>query len=51
MDQQGAIPWQTYQDPAGAVVYGGSPLGAAPAGSGGGWTSRSFAGWRDAKRG
>jgi hypothetical protein len=51
VDQQGAIPWQTYQDPKGAVVYGGSPLGAAPAGSGGGWTSRAFAGWREAKRG
>ncbi len=24
------MPWQTYQDAKGAVVYGGKPLGAAP---------------------
>jgi hypothetical protein len=30
IDQQGAIPWQTYQDAHGAVVYGGRPLGPAP---------------------
>jgi hypothetical protein len=45
VDQQPTIPWQTYQDSAGSVVYGGTPLGAAPAGSGSGWTSGSFAGW------
>ena len=41
------IPWQTYQNdaPAGAVIYGGKPLGRAPAGSGEGWTSAAFAGW------
>ena len=38
------IPWQTYQDPAGSVVYGGRPLGASPGGSGDGWTSAAFAG-------
>jgi hypothetical protein len=27
----GAIPWQTYQDSSGAVIYGGQPLGAPPA--------------------
>ncbi len=45
--QKGTIPWQTYQDDAagGAVVYGGRPLGRAPAGSGEGWTSPAFAGW------
>ena len=30
VDQQGAIPWLTYQNAAGKVVYGGKPLGAAP---------------------
>jgi hypothetical protein len=48
VDQTGAVPWQTYQDDAngGSVVYGGKPLGAAPGGSGEGWTSGSFSGWR-----
>jgi hypothetical protein len=47
VSQQGAVPWQTYQrDAAGAsVIYGGVPLGRAPARSGEGWTSASFAGW------
>lgn len=45
VDQQPTISWQTYQDGAGNVIYGGEPLGPAPAGSGGGWTSPSFAGW------
>jgi hypothetical protein len=45
--QQQTIPWQTYEnDAAGAgVIYGGKPLGPAPAGSGEGWTSATFAGW------
>ena len=32
VDQQGTIPWQTYQDDAagGAVIYGGRPLGDPP---------------------
>jgi hypothetical protein len=30
VDQQGTIPWRTYQDAGGNVVYGGRPLGAAP---------------------
>jgi hypothetical protein len=32
VDQQGTIPWQTYQDDAagGAVIYGGRPLGPPP---------------------
>jgi Tannase-like family of unknown function (DUF6351) len=33
VDQQGTIPWQTYQDDwggSGNVIYGGRPLGAAP---------------------
>jgi hypothetical protein len=45
VDQAPTIPWQTYQTSSGSVIYGGKPLGAAPAGSGGGWTSPSFAGW------
>jgi hypothetical protein len=40
-------PWQTYQDGAGNVVYGGRPLGPAPGGSGTGWASGPFASWRD----
>jgi uncharacterized tannase-like protein DUF6351 len=45
--QQKTIPWQTYQNDneAGAVLYGGKPLGEAPANSGEGWTSATFAGW------
>jgi hypothetical protein len=43
--QQGAIPWLTYQNARGRVIYGGKPLGPAPAGSGLGWTSPAFAGW------
>jgi hypothetical protein len=46
VDQQGTIPWQTYQETGGAVVYGGRPLGAVPAGSAAGWTSDAFASWR-----
>ena len=30
IDQRGAIPWQTYQDAKGNVIYGGRPLGPAP---------------------
>jgi len=47
VSQKPTIPWQTYQDDGagGAVIYGGKPLGRAPAGSGEGWTSPAFAGW------
>src|SRR3954447_19985219 len=31
VDQHGATPWLTYQDKAGDVVYGGRPMGPAPA--------------------
>ena len=49
VDQAGTVPWLTYQrDPAGAsVVYGGAPLGPAPAGSGSGWTDPAFSAWLD----
>jgi Tannase-like family of unknown function (DUF6351) len=47
VDQQPTIPWLTYQDAAGSVITGGQPLGPAPGGSGDGWTSTSFAGWRN----
>jgi len=32
VDQQGTIPWQTYQDDSngGSVIYGGTPLGDPP---------------------
>jgi hypothetical protein len=29
--QQGAVPWLTYQDAQGHVIYGGKPLGKPPA--------------------
>jgi hypothetical protein len=46
VSQQPTVAWRTYQsDPSGAVIYGGKPLGRAPAGSGEGWTSGAFAGW------
>ena len=45
VDQQGTVPWQTYQAADGSVVYGGTPLGSAPAGSGGGWASEAFGEW------
>ncbi len=50
VSQQDTIPWQTYQlDAAGKqVIYGGRALGRSPSGSGAGWTSRSFGGWRRA---
>ena len=41
--QQPTIPWQTYQQADGTVIYGGKPLGPAPAGSGSGWMDRVFA--------
>ena len=47
VSQTGALPWQTYQDSAGNVVYGGQPLGAAPPNVGTGWASDSFGSWRD----
>jgi len=30
VDQTGAVPWRTYQDAHGNVIYGGRPLGRAP---------------------
>jgi len=30
VSQHGAVAWLTYQDTRGRVIYGGSPLGAAP---------------------
>jgi Tannase-like family of unknown function (DUF6351) len=40
--QQPTIPWQTYQNADGSVIYGGKPLGPAPSGSGGGWMGSVF---------
>jgi hypothetical protein len=34
VDQHGTTPWQTYQNGSGAVIYGGSPLGAPPSSTG-----------------
>jgi hypothetical protein len=45
VDQQPTVPWQTYQNASGTVIYGGNPLGPAPAHSGTGWTSPSFSDW------
>jgi hypothetical protein len=47
VSQKGALPWQTYQSDAGgaAAIYGGRPLGRAPANSGEGWASASFSSW------
>jgi Tannase-like family of unknown function (DUF6351) len=47
VSQQGTVPWQTHEDDSngGAVIYGGTPMGPAPANSGEGWTSSTFAGW------
>jgi hypothetical protein len=42
VSQQGTIPWQTYQDAEGSVVYGGVPLAPPPPGSGAGWASPAF---------
>jgi hypothetical protein len=30
VDQQDTVPWQTYQDASGSVIYGGTPLGDPP---------------------
>ena len=42
VDQQGTIPWQTYQNALGAVVYGGQALPPAPVGVAPGWVSGGF---------
>ncbi|MGH2986106.1 MAG: DUF6351 family protein [Solirubrobacterales bacterium] len=46
IDQHGAVPWLSYQDAGGEVVYGGRRLGRALEGSGAGWTAPAFASWR-----
>jgi hypothetical protein len=53
VSKHGTIPWLSYQkDAAGhRVVYGGRELGVAPGGSGDGWTSPVFAGWRNGRKG
>ena len=40
--QQPTIAWQTYQDRDGRVIYGGTALASAPAGSGTGWAAPAF---------
>ena len=47
--QRDTVPWQTYQDAKGKVVYGGRAMPPPPANSGEGWTSPSFASWRGAR--
>jgi hypothetical protein len=46
VNQRDSLGWRSYQDAAGRVVYGGRSLGAAPGGSGQGWTSPAFSSWR-----
>lgn len=41
---QGTIPWMSYSNEQGAVVYGGEPMPPAPTNSGLGWMSESFGG-------
>jgi hypothetical protein len=45
--QRNTVPWQTYQDGKGNVVYGGRAMPPAPANSGEGWTSPSFSSWAE----
>lgn len=45
VSQQKTIPWLIYQDRNGNVVYGGTPLPAASANDGSGWTSPAFRGF------
>ncbi len=42
VDQQGTVPWLTYQDAAGNVTYGGQPLPPAQVGVAPGWVSEAF---------
>jgi uncharacterized tannase-like protein DUF6351 len=42
VDQQPTIPWLTYQDDAGNVIYGGQPLPSPPPNSGDGWAGGAF---------
>jgi hypothetical protein len=44
VDTQAAIPWLSYQDASGAVIYGGTPLPQIPENSGVGWVSPAFLG-------
>jgi hypothetical protein len=43
VDQRHTIPWRSYADTRGRVVYGGRSLGLPPAASGGGWSAGVFA--------
>jgi hypothetical protein len=45
VDQQPTIPWQTYQNGSGSVIYGGTALPTAPANSGSGWAAPAFGGF------
>ncbi|HXD58370.1 MAG TPA: DUF6351 family protein [Thermoleophilaceae bacterium] len=45
VDQRPTLSWRTYQDAKGNVIYGGTSLGPAPSGSGGGWSSSAFSSW------
>jgi hypothetical protein len=47
--QRDTMAWLGYQRADGEVIHGGHSLGAAPAGSGGGWTSPAFRAWRNAR--
>ncbi|NKF22886.1 hypothetical protein G7Y82_11200 [Solimonas sp. C16B3] len=45
VSQQDTIAWLHYADSSGTVIYGGTPLAAAAANSGTGWTSAAFSGF------
>lgn len=40
--EQPTIPWQTYQDASGKVIYGGQAMPPPPSNSGGGWSASAF---------
>lgn len=42
VDRQLTVPWQTYQDSGGKVIYGGTAMPSPPKNSGGGWASPAF---------
>ncbi|MDR5779662.1 DUF6351 family protein [Caballeronia sp. LZ065] len=43
VDQTGAVPWMTYQNPDGSVIYGGQAMPPASPNWSGGWASPAFA--------
>jgi hypothetical protein len=46
VDQQGTVPWQTYQDASGRVIYGGRPMGPPPRSEPAKWRPGHVKRWR-----